>query len=716
MKKLSFMLFFISLITTGIFAQEKNLVLLISQKQSNLNQLNSEEKLYSKSLLQTLIGDLTLIKEITIRTENNDSSLRLIQKKSQIEAAQGLGSEISYYQSDLVSKADLDLSVNLVKYKPGWKIEYAVSNIESMNIIAAGKSENYFQLENIDIETDKISYSILNELQKRGYISPISYSVKMQLLHEADTEENYKRYISEYEERSLELQKELDALKKKNISAEERAKAEIEERSIKLKIEMAERKKALLESNEKNRRAEKELANLRKSQIAELTEKQRNEFQITLSNLEAKRSEILKESAKSLSLKKRIELIESDRNNLEAAKAQLKNSVNESNQFFDRQKQKEITEKNNEPWRKADLSDGKPSEAAKEFRKTEIQQISQKWDIQKKAAENEIISRLKDSISDYEKVLESEISELEKTEFVFRSIERNKKYLTLNVDEYDAYNQSWTVHTSIDFYDIPQLVVPYNKLPDIQISYNSMTGKKIPSGNEIEKYNEFRNNVERSDLYFRASVPYVYASLTLKVKYDEDKKLYKANYTSFTITKTEDSQIIYKSGKNLLQSSAQGKHFMQNQKARKGIFIDGTFADSFLYDYQAGTRLSGFWGNNFLFAGTGISVFATDYTEQYSVNFDKGIMIKFEALGGASVTVFNFRPYVELGAGYYFLNAALKEVSENIKSPSGICATFGGGLDYFVTKNTSIGAFYNITFNYGCGFADNYGLRAGWNF
>lgn len=244
MKKLSFMLFFISLITTGIFAQEKNIVLLVSQKQSNLNQLNSEEKLYSKSLLQTLIGDLTLIKEITIRTENNDSSLRLIQKKSQIEAAQGLGSEFSYYQSDLVSKADFDLSVNLVKYKPGWKIEYAVSNIESMNIIAAGKSENYFQLENIDIETDKISYSILNELQKRGYISPISYSVKMQLLHEADTEENYKRYISEYEERSLELQNELDALKKKNISAEERAKAEIEERSIKLKIEMTERKKS----------------------------------------------------------------------------------------------------------------------------------------------------------------------------------------------------------------------------------------------------------------------------------------------------------------------------------------------------------------------------------------------------------------------------------------------------------------------------------------
>lgn len=304
MKKLSFMLFFISLITTNIFAQENNLVLLISQKQNNLNQLNSEEKLYSKSLLQTLIGDLTLIKEITIRTENNDSSLRLIQKKSQIEAAQGLGSEISYYQSDLVSKADLDLSVNLVKYKPGWKIEYAVSNIESMNIIAAGKSENYFQLENIDIETDKISYSILNELQKRGYISPISYNIKMQLLHEADTEENYKRYISEYKERSLELQNELDALKKKNISAEERVRAEIEERSIKLKIEMTERKKALLESNEKNRQAEKELANLRKRQIAELTEKQRNEFQITLSNLEAKRSEILKESAKTLSLKK----------------------------------------------------------------------------------------------------------------------------------------------------------------------------------------------------------------------------------------------------------------------------------------------------------------------------------------------------------------------------------------------------------------------------
>lgn len=706
----------ILLFTSNIFAKDNNLILLLSQKQDNLNQLNNEEKLYSKSLLQTLTGDLTLVKEITIRTESNDADLRQIQKKSQIEAARGLGSESSYYQSDLVSKADLEVSVNLIKYKQGWKIGYSISNIESLNIIAAGNSEKYFQLDNIDEETDKIAWAILSELQKRGYINSPAYSVRTQLLHEADTEENYRRYILEYEERSSELQQELDTLKKKNMTAEERAKAEIEERAIRLKIEMTERKKALLEANEKNRKAEEELAKKRQIKVAELTEKQRNDFQITLSKLEAKRSEILKESARSLPLKKRIELIEADRNNLESFKTQLQNAVNESNSYFDNQKQKEINAKNSEPWRKADLSDGKPSAAAKEFRKAEIRKINVKWDSQKKAAEQEILSGPQDQIAAYEKAIASATVELEKTEFLFRSIEKNEKYITLNVDEYDASSQSWTVHTFADFYDIPQLVVPYNKLPDIEIGYESMTGTDIPDSKDLDMYNNYRDSVERSDLYFRTSVPYVYASLSLKVKYDKVKKNYKANYISFTITKTENNQVIYKSGKELLQSSAQGKHFMQNQKPRKGIFINPIFGKSFLYDYQLGNRISGFWGNKFFFAGGGVSFFVLDYSNQYSGRFDKGTLLKFEALAGACVTIFRFRPYIECGTGYYFTQADSKNNKENIKTPHGFCANLGGGADYFLTNNISIGAFYYAAFDYGCGFADNFGIGAGWNF
>ena len=306
---------------------------------------------------------------------------------------------------------------------------------------------------------------------------------------------------------------------------------------------------------------------------------------------------------------------------------------------------------------------------------------------------------------------------MENTEFTFTSITKNESYVLLNIDEYDASQKSWTVHSHTDFSGIPLLAVPYTALPDIQIRYKDMTGKNVPSGNNAKDYNEYRDNVEWADLYFRAAVPYVYATLSLKVQYDEKQNTYKANYTSFKIIKTESSEVIYKSNKNLLQSSAQGKHFLQNQKPRRGIFIDGTYGASFLYDWQAGSRISVFWGNRFLFAGGGVGILGGNYAEPYDLHFDRNIVLDFKALGGASVTIFNFRPYIETGAGFYFTKADFKEdTGDDIKAPYGFCASLGSGLDYFVTKNVTVGAFYTVAYNYGCGFSDNFGLRAGFNF
>lgn len=697
-----------------LFAQN-SVVLLVSQKNSSGNYLDSDEQLYARSAMQTFIGDLTLVNEITVRTDSNDSNLRQIQKKSQIEAAKGLGTEKSAYASDAGVKADLNIDFSLVRYNQGYKLEYSISEIETLKILSSGSS-NYFQLESIDEETDRLSYSVLNDLSNHEYIMPVSFNVKIQLLHESDTEENFKKYIAEYEQKSTALQKQLEELQKENLNAEERLKTESEERALRLKIEMAERKKSMLEANEKRRIAEQEQLKKRQQELNELTEKQRNDFEKRLLDLENKRAEVIKESAKSLSLRKRIELVEADRENLNSIKKQIELSVQESNSYYENEKQKEIAAKNNEPWRKADLSDGKPTDEAKEFRKNEIEQIIKKWNERKITAENEIRSGVKEQLDSYEKAFRHSLSELENSEFTFTTISKNENYVLLNIDEYDASQKNWTVHTSTDFSDIPLLKTPYNVLPDIQISYEDMTGDKVPSGKDKEKYNEYRDNVEWADLYFRAAVPYVYATISLKVKYDEKQNIYNANYTNFKIIKTETSQVIYKSGKNLLQSSAEGKHFLQNQKSRRGIYIDGIYGNSFLYDWQAGTRLSGFWGNNFWFAGGGINVLWSDYSENYSLNFDKSMMFDILALGGVCVTIFRFRPYIEAGAGLYFSKADLNEGAEGVALPYGFSASLGGGLDYFVTNNITVGAFYSTGYRYGCGFSDNYGLRAGLNF
>ena len=698
-----------------IFAKEKGLVLLVSENSMQYGKLTSTEQLYARSALQMFIGNLTLVDEIVVRTESNDNALRKVQKKSQIEASVGLASVQSAYAIDAGVKADILIEFSLVKFANDWKLSYKASEIETLAIIFA-KDSAPFSLDQIDKETDVLSFSVLDSLSKRGYISPLPFNIKTQLLHEADSEENFRKYIAEYETRALELQKQLDSLKKEALTAEERIKNESEARALRLKLEMAERKKTVLEQAEKNRRDEAENLRKRQTEIKELTEKQRFDFEKKLSTLESRRNEILKESVKALPLKKRIELIEADRENLAVVKKQVELTVAESNAYYDKEKNKEIIAKNNEAWRKADLSDGKPTDAAKDFRKTELAQISKKWDERKLLAEKEIRAGVKDVLASYEKAFEHSLSELEATEFTFTSISRTENYIHLHIDEYDAQQESWTVHTKTDFSSIPLLSLPYRDMPDIQLRYSEMTGKKIPNGNNLAAYNDYRDNVEWADLYFRAAVPYLYATLSLYVEYDEKLNKYKTNFSAFTITKVENSQTIYRSGKNLLRSSAQGKHFLQNQKPRKGVFLDGTFAKSFLYDWQVGTRLSAFWGNNFLFAGGGMTVLGAKYAEDYSVNFERGRFVSFMALGGASVTIFRFRPYVEIGAGYYFTSADLNDGVDDVELPSGFCTSFSGGADYYITKQLTMGAFYALTYNYGCGFVDNYGLRAGINF
>ena len=697
-----------------IFAKEKNIVLLVSQNHTQYDKLTSAEQLYARSALRMLIGNLTLIDEISV-TDTNDTALRQVQKKSQIEASMGLAALNSAYASNAGAKADIHIEFALVKYAGSWKLSYTASDIERLTILFAKESVS-FPLEQIDTETDRLSFSLLENLSKRDFIPPIPFSIKSQLLHEADSEENFKKYIAEYESRSLDLQKQLDSLQKQAVTAEEHMRNESSERALRLKLEMAERKKTVLETAEKNRKLEAEQLRKRQKELNELTEKQRVDFEKRLSELENKRTEILKESARTLPIKKQIELIEADRENLESLKNQIEYTVAESNAYYESEKQKEMTAKSNDAWRKADLSDGKPTEIAKNFRKNELEQIERKWNERKIASENEIRSGVKPTLKSYEKAFAQSLANLEATEFSFTSINHVENYVQLHIDEYDAAQESWTVHTTIGFPDIPILSLPYSAMPDIQILYEDMTGKRIPSGTDLAAYNEYRDNVEWADLYFRASVPYLYATLSLHVQYDEKQKIYKANYTTFTITKVENSQTIYRSGKNLLRSSAQGKHFLQNQKPRKGVFLDGTFAKSFLYDWQAGSRLSAFWGDKFLFAGAGMSVFGAKYADDYSVNFEKGRLISFMALGGVSVTIFRVRPYVEMGAGYYFTTADLNDGADDVELPSGFCASLGGGADYYITKNLTVGAFYALTYNYGCGFVDNYGLRAGINF
>lgn len=240
-------------------------MLLVSQNHTQYDKLTSEEQLYARSALQMLIGNLTLIDEISVRTDTNDTALRQVQKKSQIEASMGLAALNSAYASNAGAKADIHIEFALVKYAGSWKLSYTASDIERLTILFVKESVS-FPLEQIDTETDRLSFTLLENLSKRDFIPPIPFSIKSQLLHEADSEENFKKYIAEYESRSLDLQKQLDSLQKQAVTAEEHMRNESSERALRLKLEMAERKKRFLKPLKKTENSrQNSYANVRKN-------------------------------------------------------------------------------------------------------------------------------------------------------------------------------------------------------------------------------------------------------------------------------------------------------------------------------------------------------------------------------------------------------------------------------------------------------------------
>lgn len=698
-----------------VFAGEKELVLLVSHNSTSFTALSSAEQQYARSALHSFIGNLTQIDEIAVRTDENDAVLRQIQKKSQLEAAVGLRALEAAYENDAGAKAALYIAFSLVKSASGWKLSYTASDIERQTILFADEASG-LSWEQIETETDRLSFSALDNLRRRGFISLIPNRVRVQLLHEEDTEENFRKYIAEYASQALSLQRQLDALQKEAFTAEERVKKEQEEQSLRLKLEIASQKKAQMEEAEKSRKAEAERERNRQTEMAALTEKQRNEFMEKLSVLEGKRTELLKQSVQTLPLKKRIELIETDRKNLSTLKRELEAGVLESNAYYDGEKQKKLAAKMREPWGIADLSGGKPTKEAQNGRKRELAEIAKEWDEKKHAAEKEIRSSVQTALQRYENALAASLAGLEATDFSYTSLDTGERHIQVQVDEYDGAKKNWFVHTTADFSDIPLLRLPYQNMPTVQIRYADMTGMQIPSARDVVAYKEYRERVEWADRYFRTQVPYLYATLSLRVQYDEKKHVYKARYTAFSITKMENQQVIFYSGKGFLGSSAQGKHFMQNQRTRTGIFVDGSFSQSFLYESLLGARLAALWGNSFLFAGLSAGVSKAAYAEKYTVNFEESTDVSVMALCGTSVTFLRVRPYMELGAGFYLTQTDLKDGADSITAPSGFCASIGGGADYFVTPHVTVGVFYAVTYREDLGFTDTYALRAGFNF
>jgi len=560
----------------ALTAQNKGVVILVSHNANTYDKLDVNEKLYARSAFQSFVGNMTLLDDVTVRTESNDAALRQVQKQSQVDASKGLGSEDSAYASDMASKASLRIELSLVKYKSGYKLEYSASNIETLQIVGGASSDSYFELDNIDLEADKISYTAMKTLYGKGYISQIPYSVEVQLTHAEDTTENYTQYILDLTKQIEDSKDELDNLRKDNLTAAEKAEALRKEQALQLKIQAAENAKRKTEEQLRKYQEEKEQALKQKSELEALAEQKRNDlakkFEEKIKQSQEQQRKLNNEISQGLSLEKRIELIEADRQVLNELESSLISQVDINASELNKKMQEEIDAINSEPWRLAETdANGNPTDKARKYRDSKIKKVQEKYNDLINSANNDLKSAFVQSISTYEKQIEDGIKDLEAAEFVYRSFEPGSPLL-VTVGNYDGYKYNWTVQPDFVMKETQYI----SSVPDIShlncsVRYKDVTGKNPVeyNGSNDTAYAEYMDLVELADICFRTSTPYLYGTLIVKVKYNSTYGDYRVVFNSFTLRRMEDNVVVAEYSIDNYNASLRGVQVQDNKDAKE---------------------------------------------------------------------------------------------------------------------------------------------------
>lgn len=571
--------FFTFILSAQAAQAEKNkrsVVILVSQNQAAYDKLDVNDKLYARSAFQSFVGNLTLLDDISVRTESNDSTLREIQKQSQIDAGKGLAGEDSAYASDMASKATLRIELSLVKYKKGYKLEYSASNIETMQIVCGGSSDTYFEIDNIDVETDKLSYSALKALYGKGYVSSIPYAVEVQLTHSEDTWENYTDYIKELEQQIEENRKELEKINKDNLSSEEKAEAIRQEQALQLKILAAENAKRKTEEQLRKYEEEKEKALKQEQELKALAEQKRNDlakkFSDKIKQSQEQQDKLNKEITQGLSLEKRIEIIETDRKTLDELEAQLIAQIEKNASDLEAKRDAEIDEIEAEPWRLAETdSSGRPTDKARKYRDSKITKVEEKYAKLISDSNNDLKGAYAQVIATYEKQIADGIADLESTEFVYRSYEKGSK-LVVTVGNYDGIKYNWAVVPVFNMQDTEYITnIPDVSLLSCTVSYKDVTGKNPVEydGKNETAYNDYMDSVELADICFRTSTPFIYGILKLKVKYNETYGDYRLVFNGFTLKRMEDNLVVADFSLSDYNAAVRGVHAEQNKTEKQ---------------------------------------------------------------------------------------------------------------------------------------------------
>lgn len=753
MKKKLLSLILFAVFGCSLFAQNKSVVLMVASETSS--GLTADEISLERMALDNFKVNLT--RHDDVRLLSTDPNLLQIKKQAQIDYMKGLLSEDNVYSLDKGEKASLLLTFYMKKSGGKYSLYCNMTNIETK----VERSVNTGKITSSEVDetgVDSLSYDVLKTLVKDGYISSISYDLENRLLHKTDSDTNFTQYISQLNAQISSQDRELERLKEEaeqaSLSLEEQRR--MYELEAKLKILEKDRELALAEQKRAEEAANKEA--LLQAEKEKMTEEERREYEKAVLALNAKAEAIRKENYNMVSLKTRIELIESDRAVLKELESSVNSSSKKQEEYYKKLIDEAIAEIDNRPYAPGELSNGKPIANAKKFRQMEKDEVTAKYEAELKSVQSTISGDREKLVNDYRERIKKEEKELSGTKFGFRSIDQSQNYLKFSVDAYDGSACSWTIRNSFDVDDIKSIKAKSIKLPSVTIPYKKISGKepvKNLTKENKKDYEAYIKDTTRADSYFRTGSPYLYSEIVVSVQVLDEK--YNLIFEEFSIYKIDTNEKIASLSKNqmasgVITSSAneessgnsndedfsnwngwnvytetteKDREYSVNVNAsnlfthqnRNGFYFDiGVIA---MPNSFTGTNLDFgiFGGSSIFYGGIEVSVPIFSYNKDRRSDDDYNGLL-FSCLSGVSFRIGFIRPFAHLGIGaasIYSTDGGKEYFHEKVYS--GLMFECATGCDLvFIDDYTSIGFIYKRRYLAKVGWTDSYSLSCGLTF
>lgn len=431
--------------------------------------------------------------------------------------------------------------------------------------ISKSGSEYSISLSISDLTTSKvIAESIVNKLKKitdvsdvgvRKLILQIVPKLKVELtgmgkytLSGNDTDDltiEQELNFAKQEEKALQDTLSSVQVELKNISSDvldmnsvaRKAQLEVEKQISEQKLLMAQQKiKRLAEQKEKER--------IEKEKAINYTEELKKRIKDTSDEVERLAVELRSKKFEGLTFAEQITIIEKEKK----AYIELRKKINDEIKNFYVEAEQEYNERkidvnNSKNYRMGELTNGVPTETAKNLKIEENEKLYK--ELMQQAKNNEEKLRKENQLESILESIRLKQKDLAKLQVQSSLVDSN----LLRISEYDGANKRWML--TVDFYNEGKLLISQN----IFLSFNQLskivegrtyTDDEMDGKGKKEKYLSYLDDVEYYDSLFRMGTPIIYVDVefTVIALPDTSPSEYKITISRYVIKNTNGNRII----------------------------------------------------------------------------------------------------------------------------------------------------------------------------